>query len=63
MKSGRGVMFKIPTPLSLLSRLLVNGVILLAFIYPVAHLNLFARGNVEPYRRGFFCDGIIQLDQ
>jgi phosphatidate phosphatase len=49
-------MYKIPSSKTLLSRILLELVTITILGYPMLHIYVFLRGNLEPYGRGFFCD-------
>ena len=49
-------LYKIPTSRTLLSRIVLELVVVTILGYPMLHIYVLLKGNVEPYSRGFFCD-------
>ena len=49
-------LYKVPSTGTLVTRVVIEVVSLLLLSYPMLHIYVFLRGNVEPYKRGFFCD-------
>jgi len=55
LAGGKDV-YKIPTSKTLLSRLFLELLVVTILGYPMLHIYVFLKGNLEPYGRGFFCD-------
>ena len=55
LADGRDV-YRIPTSKTLLSRLFIELLVVTILGYPMLHIYVFLKGNLEPYGRGFFCD-------
>jgi hypothetical protein len=49
--------YKIPSTNALVSRLIVEVLLMTGFGYPMLHIYVLLQGKEEPYHRGFFCDG------
>ena len=48
--------YKVPTSKTLMSRIMLELLVLTILGYPMVHVYVFLQGDVEPYGRGFFCD-------
>jgi phosphatidate phosphatase len=48
--------YKVPNNSSLLWRVGVEVIAMLVLGYPMLHIYVFLQGNIDPYKRGFFCD-------
>jgi len=55
MADGHDV-YRIPTSKTLLSRLFLELLVVTILGYPMLHIYVFLKGNLEPYGRGFFCN-------
>ena len=55
LAGGKDV-YRIPTSKTLLSRLILELLVVTILGYPMLHIYVFLKGNLEPYGRGFFCD-------
>ena len=48
--------YKVPNKSTLLCRTLIEFVALFVLVYPMLHIYVFLKGDLEPYKRGFYCD-------
>lgn len=48
--------YKVPNRSTLVTRFLIEFVALTLLVYPMIHIYVFLQGNLQPYKRGFYCD-------
>lgn len=48
--------YKVPNTSSLVSRFFIEFFAILILVYPMLHIYVFLQGDMEPYKRGFFCN-------
>ena len=50
------VKYDIPQRNALLGRVILEAVAILVLVYPMLHIYVFLQGELEPVKRGFYCD-------
>ncbi len=48
--------YRIPDNRAMCARVVIEVVAILVLVYPMMHIYVFLQGDLEPFRRGFFCD-------